>query len=173
MGRPSTIVATRMMPALIPMQRSGPRTTFWSRDPTFVGRRARLATVKVLAPDELTRLRIHPETLSTGGRPYERTSEPARQPEPTKWCHGSPDGHAWSLQARGLPPSSPDGRGRPNREFCPLVVTFFMLPRSRGAFGRVRATPGALPTAGRRSDGPDGRVDGIPGMGKGLKSVPA
>ena len=107
-GRPSTIVAIRMMPTPIPMQRSGPRTTFWSRDPTFVGRRGRLATVKVLAPDELTRHRIHPETLSTGVRPYERTSEPARQPEPTNWCHGSPDGHAWSLQARGLPPSSPD-----------------------------------------------------------------
>ena len=125
-----------MMPALIPMQRSGPRTTFWSRDPTFVGRRARLATVKVLAPDELTRLRIHPETLSTGGRPYERTSEPARLPEPTNWCHGSPDGHAWSLQARGLPPSSPDGRGRPNREFCPL--------RAGGHLFYASTVPGSL-----------------------------
>ena len=168
-GRPSTIVAIRMMPAPIPMQRSGPRTTFWSRDPTFVGRRARLATVKVLAPDELTRHRIHPETLSTGVRPYERTSEPARQPEPTKWCHGSPDGHAWCLQARGLPPSSPDGRQWPNRALGPVVDPFVMLPRSRGAIGRVRATPGALPTAGRRSDGPEGRVEGIPGKGKGLK----
>ena len=131
----------------------------------------RLATVKVLAPDELTRHRIHPETLSTGVRPYERTSEPARQPEPSKWCHGSPDGHAWSLQARGLPPLSPDGRRWPNLAFCPLVATFLMLPRSRGAIGRVRATPGAFPTAGRRSDGPDGRVDGIPGKGKGLSQV--
>ena len=53
------------------------------------------------------------------------------------------------------------------------MATFLMLPRSRGAIGRVRATPGALPTAGRRSDGPDGRVDGIPGTGKGLRSEPS
>ena len=33
-----------------------------------------------------------------------------------------------------------------------------MLPRSRGAIGRVRATPGALPTAGRSTDGPDMRA---------------
>ena len=161
-GRPSTIVAIRMMPAPIPMQRSGPRTTFWSRDPTFVGRRARLATVKVLAPDELTRHRIHPETLSTGVRPYERTSEPARQPEPTNWCHGSPAEHAWSLLARGQPPSSPDGRGWPNRQSSPLMATFLMLSRSRGAIGRVRAPPGALSMAGRTTDGPDGRTDGSP-----------
>ena len=167
LGRPSTIVATRMMPALIPMQRSGPRTTFWSRDPTFVGRRARLATVKVLAPDELTRLRIHPETLSTGGRPYERTSEPARQPEPTKWCHGSPDGHAWSLQARGLPPSSPDGRQMAESGVGSTGATFVMLPRSRGAVGRVRATRGAIPTAGRRSDGLDAIGRKSPGRERG------
>ena len=47
-----------------------------------------------------------------------------------------------------------------------------MLPRSRGAIGRSRATPGGLPTAGRSTDGPDGRPDGIPGEGKGLKGVP-
>ena len=29
------------------------------------------------------------------------------------------------------------------------MATFLMLPRSRGAIGRVRATPGALSTAGR------------------------
>ena len=166
-GTSSTIAAMRMIPALIPMRRSGPRATFRSRDPTFVGRRARLATVKVLAPDELTRHRIHPETLSTGVRPYERTSEPARQPEPTKWCHGSPDGHAWSLQARGLPPSLPDGRLSPFLPPSRLCPTFLTLPRSRRAIGRVRATPGALPTAGRRSDGPDSHVHGLPAQGRG------
>ena len=51
------------------------------------------------------------------------------------------------------------------------LSTFLMRPRSRGAIGRVRATPGALPTAGRRSDGPDGRVDRIPGTGKGLNKA--
>ena len=39
---------------------------------------------------------------------------------------------------------------------------FLMLPRSRGAIGRVRATPGALPTAGRSTDGLDARVDDTP-----------
>ena len=166
-GTSSTIAAMRMIPALIPMRRSGPRATFRSRDPTFVGRRARLATVKVLAPDELTRHRIHPETLSTGVRPYERTSEPARQPEPTKWCHGSPDGHAWSLQARGLPPSLPDGRLSPFLPPSRLCPTFLTLPRSRRAIGRVRATPGALPTAGRSTDGLDARIWESPWGGRG------
>ena len=46
-----------------------------------------------------------------------------------------------------------------------------MLPRSRGAIGRVRAAPGALPTAGGSADGPDERADGIPGGGKGLTVV--
>ena len=48
------------------------------------------------------------------------------------------------------------------------MATFLMLSRSREAIGRVRATPGALSTAGRTTDGPDGRTDGIPGAGKGL-----
>ena len=43
-----------------------------------------------------------------------------------------------------------------------------MLPRSRGAIERVRAAPGALPTAGGSEDDPDERADGIPGVGKGL-----
>ena len=46
-----------------------------------------------------------------------------------------------------------------------------MLPRSRGAIERVRAAPGALPTAGGSADGPDERADGIPSMGKGLNLV--
>ena len=47
-----------------------------------------------------------------------------------------------------------------------------MLPRSRGAIERVRAAPGALPTAGGSADGPDERADGIPGVGKGLSFPP-
>ena len=43
-----------------------------------------------------------------------------------------------------------------------------MLPRSRGAIGRVRAAPGALPTAGRSVDGAEGARTDIPGKGKGL-----
>ena len=44
-----------------------------------------------------------------------------------------------------------------------------MLPRSRGAIGRVRAAPGALPTAGRSVDGAEGARTDIPGKGKGLR----
>ena len=51
----------------------------------------------------------------------------------------------------------------------PLRATEPMPRRSRGAIGRVRATPGALPTAGRSTDGPEGRANAIPGVGKGLK----
>ena len=51
--------------------------------------------------------------------------------------------------------------------------TKIMLPRSRGAIERVRAAPGALSTAGGSADGPDARVDGIPGVGKGLTHVNA
>ena len=68
-----------------------------------------------------------------------------------------------------MAPAAPQQPRRPDRELCPLLATFLMLPRSRGAIGRVRATPGALSAAGRRSDGSDGRVDGIPGQGKGLR----
>ena len=165
-GRPSTIVAIRMMPAPIPMQRSGPRTTFWSRDPTFVGRRARLATVKVLAPDELTRHRIHPETLSTGVRPYERTSEPARQPEPTKWCHGSPDGHAWSLQARWLPPLSPATMAFPG-----VGSAGGHLPYASTVPGSHRAgpcDPGGAPYGRTEYGRPIECAKRIPGTGKGF-----
>ena len=161
-GRSLTIVAISIVPALIPMQSAGSRATFPSRGPTFGGRARALVTAEMLGTIRPAKHRNRPETLSTGGRPYERTSEPARQPEPTKWCHGSPDGHAWSLQARGLPPLSPDGRRWPFRASGPLVATFLMLPRSRGAIGRVRATPGALPTAGRSTDGLDARANESP-----------
>ena len=98
-------------------------------------------------PFEPTRRRNRPEALSTCVRPYERTSLPAWHQEPTNWCHGYPAGHAWSLLPPGRPPSSPDGRRWPNPTFRPLMATFLMLLRSRGAIGRVRATPGRLPTA--------------------------
>ena len=50
-----------------------------------------------------------------------------------------------------------------------LRTPLFLLWRSRGATGRVRTTPGALPTAAASMDGSDGRPDGRPGVGKGLK----
>ena len=122
-----------------------------------------------LSTFEPTRHRNRPKAFCTGVRPYERTPWPAWQPDRTNWCHGSPAEHAWSLLEAAQPPSSPDGPGRPNRQSSPLMATFLMLSRSRGAIGRVRATPGALSMAGRTTDGPDGRTDGIPGAGKGLR----
>ena len=47
-----------------------------------------------------------------------------------------------------------------------------MLPRSRGAIGRVRAAPGALPTAGGSVDGPDAPPLQSPVGGKGLTPSP-
>ena len=157
------------MPALIPMQRTGARTTFRSRTPTFADRRTPSLTFKMLGSFEPRRPRNRSTVLSTWVRPYERTLLQAWQPQSTKWCHGLPDGHLHGACWQKRPPSRRHERRWPDRELCPLLATFLMLPRSRGAIGRVRATPGAFPTAGRRSDGPDGRVDGIPGAGKGLK----
>ena len=154
----STIYAVARAPAPIPTQRAGPRATFRSRGPTFVGRRAGARGAEKLSTFEPTRHRNRPKAFCTGVRPYERTPWPAWQPDRTNWCHGSPAGHAWSLLARGQPPSSPDGRGWPNRQSSPLMATFLMLPRSRGATGRVRATPGALSTTTASMDGPDGRA---------------
>ena len=51
----------------------------------------------------------------------------------------------------------------------PLRATELTSRRSRGAIGRVRAAPGALPTAGRSVDGAEGARTDIPGTGKGLK----
>ena len=112
-----------------------------------------------LSTFEPTRHRNRSEALGTGVRPYETTCLPAWQPDRTNWCHGSPAQHAWSLLEAGQPPSRPNGPGRPNRQPSPLTATFLMLSRSRGAIGRVLATSGAPSTAGRTTDGPDGRTD--------------
>ena len=152
------------------MQRAGSRATFRSRGPTFAGRRARLASFKVQPPFEPTRLRSRLEARSKRVRPCERTSLPAWQPEPTNWCHGSPAGHAWSLQARGLPPSSPDGR-RSESGFgsaeghLPFASTVPGNHRAgpydpRGArygrteYGRPRCARGRIPGTGKGLTGP-------------------
>ena len=158
----STIYAVARAPAPIPTQRAGPRATFRSRGPTFVGRRLGARGAEKLSTFEPTRHRNRPKAFRTGVRPYESTPWPAWQPDRTNWCHGSPAEHAWSLLQAGQPPSSPGGPGRPSRLPSPLRATFLLLPRSRGAIGRVRAIPGALSTAGRPR-----WTDGIPGMGKG------
>ena len=163
----STIAATALTAALIPMQSAHSRATFRSREPTFVGRRADSPTVKVLTAGEPTRHRSRPEAPGTGVRPYERTNFPRRQQEPTNWLHGLPDGHHHGAFWPALHESLHIKRRWPNRASGPLRAIFLMPPRSPGAIGRVRAAPGALPTAGRSTDGPDARVDGSPARERG------
>ena len=91
--------------------------------------------------------------LSTWVRPYGRTLLPMWQPEQTNWLHGLPDGHLHGAFWQKRPPSRRLERRWPNRSSGPLMDFFLMLPRSRGAIGRVRATPGGLPTAGRSTGG--------------------
>ena len=97
---------------------------------------------------------------------------PAWQPQSPNWCRGLPDGHghAW------LSADHPRWRRRKAKTAksgLQLPKAFnFMLWRSRGAIGRVRAAPGAPATAAEGMDGSDDRADGIPGGGKGLKREP-
>ena len=57
--------------------------------------------------------------------------------------------------------------GRPFRDFSPLSNFFLLLLRSRGALGRVRATPGAPSAAAASMDGPDGPPFESPWGGRG------
>ena len=59
---------------------------------------------------------------------------------------------------------------RPNRASAPLMDFFGWLVRSRRAFKRVGAAPGAPSMAAEGMDGSDGRADGIPGGGRGLSA---
>ena len=159
-----------MTAASIPMHRAVPRATSRSRLSSRRGQQPCSRSGKSQAPFETRRLRGHAKALRRAILYYDGSRQQLRQPQPPNWCHGLPDQQhptgsigRWRLQRCS-------GRGRPFRELCPLMATFLMLARSRGAIGRVRATPGAPSAAGRRSDGPDGRVDGIPGMGKGLRN---
>ena len=163
-----TTAVTSIATASIPMHRALPRATFRLRLSSRRGAAASSAHGKSQAPFEMIRHRGHPKALRRAIPPYEGSRLPVWQQQTPNWCHGFADGQhpvgsigGWRLQRRS-------GRRWPIREFCPLMATFRMLPRSRGAIGRVRATSGALSAAGRRSDGSDGRVDGIPGKGKGL-----
>ena len=166
----STTAVVRLTTASIPMHRAVQRATSRSRLSSRRGQQPCSRSGRSQAPFETRRLRGHAKALRRAILYYDGSRQPLRQPQPPNWCHGLPDQQhptgsigRWRLQRCS-------GRGRPFRELCPLMATFLMLARSRGAIGRVRATPGAPSAAGRRSDGPDGRVDGIPGMGKGLRN---
>ena len=152
-----TTAVASIATASMPMHRAVPRATFWSRLSSRRGAAASSAHGKSQAPFETRRLRGHAKALRRAILYYDGRHLPVRQPQTPNWCHGLPDQHhptgsigRWRLQRCS-------SRGRPFRELCPLMATFLMLARSRGAIGRVRATPGAPSAAGRRSDGPDGR----------------
>ena len=48
-----------------------------------------------------------------------------------------------------------------------MRAIFLVVVRSRGVIGRPRATSGAIPTAGRSVDGPDGRKTNLRWAGRG------
>ena len=167
----STTAVASMATASMPMHRAVPRATFGSRLSSRRGQQPCSRSGGSQATFETRRLRGHAKALRRAIPYYDSSRQPLRQPQTPNWCHGLTDGkhHVGSIGRWRLQRCS--GRRWPIRAFCPLMATFLMLARSRGAIGRVRATPGPPSAAGRRSDGPDGRVDGIPGKGKGLKSL--
>ena len=59
--------------------------------------------------------------------------------------------------------------GRPFWDSSPLMTPIIITWTIPGHFYLVRAVPGAVLTAAASMDGSDGRPDGIPGKGKGLK----
>ena len=169
--RVSTIAATAITAALIPMQSAHSRTTFRSRTTTCDCRRLVSREVQVQPTIEPTRHRSHSELFATGVWTHESMRVPTWHLQGTNSCHGLPDGCGHRL------PSAMDGAWL---NLGPTLVKVLVLPgedplfllwRSRGAIGRVHTTPGALPTAAASMDGSDGRPDGRPGEGKGLKWV--
>ena len=120
---------------------------------------------------EPKRLRGYLGPLARPFRTYERTLEPAWRRERPNSCHGLPYGNDHPQASALHHRQGRCGRGRPFRDFSPLSNFFLLLLRSRGALGRVRATPGAPSAAAASMDGPDGRAGGRPGAGKGLTLV--
>ena len=150
----STIYAVARAPAPIPTQRAGPRATFRSRGPTFVGRSAFFRGAEKLSTFEPTRHRNRPKAFCTGVRPYESTPWPAWQRDRTNWCHGSPAGHAWSLLVTGGRAASIEPR-RPRTAESAVESADGHLPYAPTVPGSHRAGPGDPGGAlyGRREHG--------------------
>ena len=166
--RVSTIGARRTIPYIDPMHPDMTRATFKSR----VFHRARSPLQRGAAERwptfEPKRLRGYLRPLARPFRTYERTLEPAWRRERPNSCHGLPYGNDHPQASALHHRQGRCGRGRPFRDFSPLSNFFLLLLRSRGALGRVRATPGAPSAAAARMDGSDGRAWESPGGGKGL-----
>ena len=154
--------STQASNLIIPVHRQRPRDRFLSRD-LDLRRLAPLAsTSKMLSSTETKRQRRHKKSHLTRARPYEGKLQPVWRQKRTKSWHGSPDGQHPGYRHGRHRARRAGSRGRPFGESSPLVATFLMLPRSRGAIGRVRATPGAPPAAGRSTDGPEGAQLNLP-----------
>ena len=161
--RLSTTAVASVMAATIPMHRAVPRATYRSR----LSPRRRSCLVAELdkrqATFEARRHCGHSKALRRAIPPYEGRALPAWQPQRPNWVHGLADAKHPLGSMADCAPGARGSRRRPDREFYPTWATFLMLSRSRGTFAWVLAAPGALPTAGRSMDGPDGRTDGFPG----------
>ena len=169
--RVSTIAATAIAAALIPMQSAHSRTTFRSRTTTCAARRSSSRTVQVQPTIEPTRHRGHPEVFATGVWTYERMHVPTWHLQGTNSCHGLPDGCGHRL------PSAMDGAWL---NLGPTLLKLLVLPAEDPHFftlavpGSHRAgpyDPGGAPY-GRRGHGRFRRRDGRTAReGKGVKGI--
>ena len=158
--RVSTIAATAIAAALIPTQSAHSRATSRSgpaRPPAPAGDRSH----------ELSRSSLRLSRQGNGAA-WRRLVPIIGHVKASSGQRGDSSGHTRAMVlrmgssigsiGRWTAPcalEASDGRmGRPGR----LRATFLMRSRSLGAIGRPRATPVALPTAGRSMDGPDGRT---------------
>ena len=167
----STIGASRTIPVVDPTHWEATRATFRSR--LFHRRRSPCTTriIEMLGSIQRTRLRSHPTALCGCLSLYVGMRGPARQPQPTNWCHGLPDGK---------------GHGRPSamdRAWLDLGPTLMILglmsaggphffalavpgnhsvgpydpvgaPYGRRGHGRLRRPTHAYPRDGKRVNGP-------------------
>ena len=117
--RVSTIAATAITAALIPMQSAHSRTTFRSRTTTCAGRRPVSREVQVQSTIEPTRQRSHSEVFATGVWTHERMRVPTWHLQETNSCHGLPDGCGHRL------PSAMDGAWL---NLGPTLVKVLVLP---------------------------------------------
>ena len=117
--RVSTIAATAITAALIPMQSAHSRTTFRSRTTTCAGRRPVSREVQVQSTIEPTRQRSHSEVFATGVWTHESMRVPTWHLQETNSCHGLPAGCGHRL------PSAMDGAWL---NLGPTLVKVLVLP---------------------------------------------
>ena len=159
--------STQASNLIIPVHRQRPRDSLRSRDLDLRRPARNASTSKMLSSTETKRQRRHKKSHLTRARPYEGKLQPVWRQQRTNSWHGSPDGQHPGYRHGRHRARRAGSRGRPFGESSPLKATFLMLPRYRGAIGWVRATPGALPTAGRSTDGPEGAQSGSPAWERG------